>query len=163
MNPNIEQALKDPRMAAAIEAAMNQILQGGGVPVIPQGGLTPQVGRVTQMLQDPKNGALYPRSDEFELTEGLVPVHVTCQPGGKLKVEKVGEMIRKEADGMVLVQQSVLDKDGNDTGEVVSVATGLSGGFEDENAVNSSERKKVVRRAAAGKGDERAADGMLAG
>lgn len=158
---NLQQALQNPDMAKALEAALNQVLQGGAVPVIPTSDTSPQVGRVTQMLQDPKNGALYPRSDEFELTEGLIPVHVTCGPGGKLQVSKVGDMIRKEGDGMLLVTQAVVDDDGNDTGEVVSVATGITGGFEDEAAVNSKERKKAVRRAAAGKGDERAADGIL--
>lgn len=158
---NLQQALQDPKMAQALEAALNNVLQGGAVPIIPTSDANPQVGRVTQMLQDPKNGALYPRSDEFELTEGLVPVHVTCGPNGKLKVEKVGDMIRKEGDGMVLVTQAVVDADGNDTGKVVSVATGLSGGFTDEEAVNSPARKKAVRRAAAGKGDEVAADGIL--
>lgn len=158
---NLQQAIQDPKLSAALEAALNQVLQGGAVPVIPTADSNPQVGRVTQMLQDPKNGALYPRSDEFELTEGLVPVHVTCGANGKLHVEKVGSMIRKEGDGLVLVQQSVVDADGNDTGEVVSVATGITGGFEDEAAVNSTARKRAVRRAAADKGDEKAADGML--
>jgi hypothetical protein len=158
---NLQQALQDPKMAQALEAALNSVLHGGAVPVIPTSDTNPQVGRVTQMLQDPKNGALYPRSDEFELTEGLVPVHVTCGPGGKLQVEKVGDIIRKEGDGMVLVKQAVVDADGNDTGEEVSVATGITGGFTDDDAVNSKARKKAVRRAAAGKGDERAADGIL--
>jgi len=159
---NLKQALENPAMAKALEAALNSVLQGGAVPVIPTSNASPRVGAVTQMLQDPKNGALYPRTDEFELTDGLVPVHVTCVSIGQLKVEKVGDIIRKEGNGMVLVQQSVVDGDGNDTGELVSVATGITGGFTDEAAPNSPQRKKAVRRAAEDKGDERAADGLLA-
>lgn len=163
MNPHIQSAMQDPKMAKAIEAMIQNMLQGGAVPVIASSHNMPQVGRVTQMFRDPKNGALYPRNDEFELTEGLEPVLVTCIEGGKLKVEKAGEVIRKDGDGMVLVQQSVVDEKGNDTGEVVTAATGLSGGFEDDANPTSPLRRRIARKAAAGKGDELAADGILAG
>lgn len=145
-------------------AALVKAIQDGGVPLVLGGSpIKPNVGLQTEMLQDPKNGVLYPRSDEFEMTEGLVPVVVTCLEGGKLQVEKVGEMIRKTGDGLLLVQQAVLDADGNETGEVVSSATGLEGGFEDAGAPNSPVRRRIARKAAAGKGDELAADGILAG
>ena len=162
MSNIIQQALQNPAMAKALEAMVAQMLQGGAVPLILSGASgTPQVGRVTQMFRDPKNGALYPRNDEFELTEGLEPVLVTCLEGGKLDVKKAGEVLRKDGDGMILMTQAVVGEDGQETGEVVTAATGLTGGFEDGKAVNSPLRKRIAKKAAAAKGDELAADGVL--
>lgn len=164
MTPQIQQAMQNPAMAKALEAMVATMLQGGAVPMI-IGGATSAVqpGRQTQMFRDPKNGALYPRNEEFELTEGLEPVLCTCQENGQLKIEKVGDTIRKDGEGMVLMSQSVVDSDGNDTGEVITTATGLTGGFKDDQAVNSPLRKRLAKKAAAAKGDELAADGVLAG